>query len=344
MRNKGLALHQQLQTLHNIRCCRSQHLTDDVVASGGLPKCFGTAVVVEVSNDRPGIKNLGITEAVPIIPIAELLILIRCAVVFRHLTHFVRGETKILTITFIQDGVDFQVVQAAEDTLLCNTQDAGQEAIAQMRIVLQTAGKQIAHKSNDSIIETVHMSLLDGSIVFVNDDDGGNIMVLMKQQRQCPQGHLIIHFISSFCCENGVFLFFVITERRTGGQFIVTAEFLRDQLLERLIGFFPRSIFHVLKSQKNHRILSVMDTVGFSAEPDFLISEVNGSVLGRLFKECAEHVHVKRLAKTSGTGEQGYLGALIQKFLDHQGLVHIVVVLAGIPVIRHTNRQRFAHG
>ena len=87
-----------------------------------------------------------------------------------------------------------------------------------------------------------------------------------------------------------------------------------------------------------------MDTVGFSAEPDFLISEVNGSVLGRLFKECAEHVHVKRLAKTSGTGEQGYLGALIQKFLDHQGLVHIVVVLAGIPVIRHTNRQRFAHG
>ena len=188
------------------------------------------------------------------------------------------------------------------------------------------------------------MSLLDGSIVFVNDDDGGNIMVLMKQQRQCPQGHLIIHFISSFCCENGVFLFFVITERRTGGQFIVTAEFLRDQLLERLIGFFPRSIFHVLKRQENHRILSVMGTVGFPAKPDFLVSEVNGCVLGRLFEECAEHVHVQRLAKTSGTGEQGYLGALIQKFLDHQGLVHIVVVLAGIPVIRHTNRQGLACG
>ena len=302
------------------------------------------AVVIEVSNDRPRIKNLGIAKTVTIIPIAELLILIRCAVVFRHLTHFVRGETEILAITFIQDGVDFQVVQAAEDALLCNTQDAGQETIAQMRIVLQATGEQIAHKSNDSIIETVHMSLLDGSIVFVNDNDGGNIMVLMKQQRQCPQGHLIIHFISSFCCENGVFLFFVITERRTGGQFIVTAEFLRDQLLERLIGFFPRSIFHVLKSQKNHRILSVMDTVGFSAEPDFLVSEVNGCVLGRLFEECAEHVHVKRFAKTSGTGEQGYLGALIQKFLDHQGLVHIVVVLAGIPVIRHTNRQGLACG
>ena len=172
-----------------------------------------------------------------------------------------------------------------------------------MRIVLQATGEQIAHKSNDSIIETVHMSLLDGSIVFVNDDDGGNIMVLMKQQRQCPQGHLIIHFISSFCCENGVFLFFVITERRTGGQFIVTAEFLRDQLLERLIGFFPRGVFNILEGQEDHRILSMVGKIGFSAGPDFLISEVNGSVLGRLFEESAEHIHVQRFAKASGAGK-----------------------------------------
>ena len=87
----------------------------------------------------------------------------------------------------------------------------------------------------------------------------------------------------------------------------------------------------------------MVGTVGFPAEPDFLVSEVNGCVLGCLFEECAEHVHVQRLAKTSGTGEQGYLGALIQKLLDHQGLVHIVVVLAGLPVVRHTNRQRLAH-
>ena len=172
-----------------------------------------------------------------------------------------------------------------------------------MRIVLQTAGKQIAHKSNDSIIETVHMSLLDGSIVFVNDDDGGNIMVLMKQQRQCPQGHLIIHFISSFCCENGVFLFFVITERRTGGQFIVTAEFLCDQLFERLIGFFPRGVFNILEGQEDHRVLSMVGKIGFSAGPDFLISEVNGSVLGRLFEESAEHIHVQRFSKASGAGK-----------------------------------------
>ena len=52
------------------------------------PRRFGTAVIVEVPNDRPGIKNLGITEAVPIIPIAELLIFMRSMIVVRHLMYF----------------------------------------------------------------------------------------------------------------------------------------------------------------------------------------------------------------------------------------------------------------
>ena len=88
MRNEGFALHQQLQTLHNIRRCRSQHLADDVIASGRLPERFGTAVIIEVSNDRPGIKNLGIAEKVTIIPLAKLLIFIRSMIVVRHLVYF----------------------------------------------------------------------------------------------------------------------------------------------------------------------------------------------------------------------------------------------------------------
>ena len=88
VRNEGFALHQQLQTLHNIRRCRSQHLADDVIASRRLPERFGTAVIIEISNNRPGIKNLGIAEKVAIIPIAELLIFIRSMIVVRHLMYF----------------------------------------------------------------------------------------------------------------------------------------------------------------------------------------------------------------------------------------------------------------
>ena len=54
-----------------------------------------------------------------------------------------------------------------------------------MRIVFQTAGEQVSHESDDRVVETAHMALLNGSVIFVNDDDGGNIMVLMKKQRQC---------------------------------------------------------------------------------------------------------------------------------------------------------------
>ena len=172
-----------------------------------------------------------------------------------------------------------------------------------MRIILQTTGEQVSHEPDDRVVEAAHMALLNGSVIFVNDDDRCDIVVLMEEQRQCPQGHLIFHFVSGFCCKKGIFLFFVITKRRAGCQLVVTAEFLCDQLLERLIGFFPRGVFNILEGQEDHRVLSMVGKIGFSAGPDFLISEVNGSVLGRLFKESAEHIHVKRLAKASGAGK-----------------------------------------
>ena len=171
-----------------------------------------------------------------------------------------------------------------------------------MRIVFQTTGEQVSHESDDRVVEAAHMTLLNGSIIFVNDDDRCNAVVLMDEQRQCPQGHLIFHFVSGFCCKKRIFLFFVITKRRAGCQLVV-AEFLRDQLLERLIGFFPRGVFNILKGQEDHRVLSMVGKIGSSAGPDFLISEVNGSVLGRLFEESAEHIHVQRFAKASGAGK-----------------------------------------
>ena len=43
--------------------------------------------------------------------------------------------------------------------------------------------------------------------------------------------------------------------------------------------------------------------IGFSAGPDFLISEVNGSVLGRLFEESAEQIKDQCLAIASGAAK-----------------------------------------
>ena len=172
-----------------------------------------------------------------------------------------------------------------------------------MRIIFQTTGEQVSHESDDRVVEAAHMTLLNGSIIFVNDDDRCSVVVLMEKQRQCPQRHLIFHFVSGFCCKKRIFLFFVITKRGAGCQLVVAAEFLRDQLLERLISFFPRGVFDILEGQEDHRVLSMVGKIGFSAGPDFLISEVNGGVLGRLFEESAEHIHVQRFSKASGAGK-----------------------------------------
>ena len=64
-----------------------------------------------------------------------------------------------------------------------------------MRIIFQTAGKQVAHKVCDRFIKSVHVALLNRCIIFVNDDDGGCAIVFMQQQSQRAQGHLIVNFV-----------------------------------------------------------------------------------------------------------------------------------------------------
>ena len=98
-----------------------------------------------------------------------------------------------------------------------------------------------------------------------------------------------------------------------GCQLVVAAEFLCDQLLERLIVFFPRGVFNILKGQKNHRILSMVGKIGSSAGPDFLISEVNGSVLGRLLDVYKRQAQLPQLINVFGM--QGRLGEVSET--DH---------------------------
>ena len=82
-----------------------------------------------------------------------------------------RRQAKVGAVPAIEDGVDLQVVEPAEDALLRHTEDTGQEAVGQMRVVLQAAGEQIAYEPDDVLIETTGVALLDRCVVFVDDDD-----------------------------------------------------------------------------------------------------------------------------------------------------------------------------
>ena len=88
-----------------------------------------------------------------------------------HLLDLVTGEAKISAVLFVQDRVDFQIVQAAENALLGHPEDSGQKAEGQVRIVLETSRKQVSHELDHIIIESLQVSLLNGCIILVNDDD-----------------------------------------------------------------------------------------------------------------------------------------------------------------------------
>ena len=182
--HKGLSLHKQLQALHDVRCGLRQHLADDLVAAGGLPERLGAAVVVEITDDRPGVEDLTVSKTVAVVPIAKLLVLLRHPVIGRHLLDFLRGKAKVFAVTILQDRVHFQIIEAAEDAFLGNTEDAGQKTVAQVTVVFQATGKEVAHKADDGIIKAIHMALLDGCIVFINDNNGRDTVMLVQQTGQ----------------------------------------------------------------------------------------------------------------------------------------------------------------
>ena len=49
-----------------------------------------------------------------------------------------------------------------------------------MRVILQTTGKQIAHKVNYFLVESPHMTLLDWSVILIDDDDRCSSMMCME--------------------------------------------------------------------------------------------------------------------------------------------------------------------
>ena len=105
--------------------CVGEHLTDDVVAAGGKPITTGFALVAEVVDHRPGIEDLSIAKTITVIPGAEFIVFVRRTVVGCHFPYFVRRKAEVFAVPVVENGVDLQVVQAAEDALLGNTEDAG---------------------------------------------------------------------------------------------------------------------------------------------------------------------------------------------------------------------------
>ena len=202
------------------------------------------------------------------------------------------GKAEILAETLVQNGVNSQVVQTAENAFLRHTKDAGQVAVRQMLVILEAAGKQIPHKGDSLIIKAQHVSLLNGNVVFVNDDDRRdsvmNVQHLRKHQKRVHQ--LALRGLS--CDDFLVIRFLAWAAFVAVGQFSVALEFIDKEKTNILQGIRPGGHFTIFKSEKNHRKRALVLAIAIPAAPDLRIPEIDRSVLLRLFKEGTQHVHV----------------------------------------------------
>ena len=115
--------------------------------------------------------------------------------------------------------------------------------------------------------------------------------------------------------------------------------FLHDQFTNLLKSIFPGAKFNILKREKNNRILSLITAILLAALPNLFIFKINGCILLCFLKESTQHIHIKRLAKTSWSCKERYQWTLIDKFFDHHRFIHIVVFCRCPTIIRNPHRQ-----
>ena len=124
IRGNHLSLHQFAEIVCSLIVCLRNDLSDDAVISRGLPIGFCRAILIHIIENGPGIENVRIAKAIAVIPLADLLILIRSAVILHDVSDLVFGKAEIFTVAVFENGVYLQVVETAENAFLCHTKNA----------------------------------------------------------------------------------------------------------------------------------------------------------------------------------------------------------------------------
>ena len=336
----GISLQKRVQLFIQLRRGSGHDLPDDVVGAGGHPERLEFAFLVEIIDDGPGIENITAAEAIAVIPLAQLPILVGNAVICRDLLDFLVGESKILAEALVQDRIDHQIVHPAEDALLCHPQDTGQEAIGQMRVILEAAGEEIAHKAHDIFVEALQMPLLDRRIVFVDDDDGGDPVVHMEHLGQDQQRVHHLGFGGLSGDDLLVICLVAVVAFRALGQLAVPLEFIGQQKADARQRIRPALQLGVLEGDENDRVFPLIAAILLPALPDLFVPEVYGGVLISLLEEGAQHIHAQRFAEAARARKQRHHRQLVNEVPDEQGFIHVIILRGSALIIGDADRER----
>ena len=154
-----------------------------------------------------------------------------------------------------------------------------------MLVILQTAGEEVAHKVDDFIVKIRGVALLNGRIIFINDNNCFAAMMLTKEQRKSSQGRFKIHGTCIALSDLTKQFLFIGIQLGTGFEFNMPLKFLRNQLADFGKGLLPGGIFHIFEGKEYNGILALIGGIFFTALPDQFILKVFTGILVGLFKE-----------------------------------------------------------
>ena len=105
IRGNHLSLHQFAEIVGSLVVRLCNDLSDDAVISRGLPIGFCRTILVHIIENGPGVENVRIAKAIAVIPLTDLLVLIRSAVILHDAPDLVFGKAEIFTVAVFENRV-----------------------------------------------------------------------------------------------------------------------------------------------------------------------------------------------------------------------------------------------
>ena len=198
----GLALHQILKKLFDVRFSGAQQFPDQPVAAGVCPVDIQFLLIQE-SCDGPWIIHVRHrAESKPVVPSLYIqLVFLRKALFVQRMKDFFFSKAETVRVFSGSCGYDHQIVQVGKDGFLADTGNPGHDASLQRWVGFEGVVEHCPGKTNQIIPVTVDISFLQRGIIFVQKDQHFLTVDLHQKAGQELHGKRSVcvrHFLANF--------------------------------------------------------------------------------------------------------------------------------------------------
>ena len=245
-----------------------------------------------------------------------------------------------------KEGVDTGVVEAGEEVLLGDAEDASDHGLVEVAVALQRGAQEVAHEVDDRLSKAVEIARVDGLVVLVDEDDHLLPVMGVEMGAHVEEGALVEPPVSGAVQDLPEALRLDFVEPAALEEVAMLDEDIDDLLPDHGPARLEGGGFAALEVEVDHRIaLEVRPGLG-ACLPDREILKQVGEVLVPFLEPAAEHGEVQRLAEAPWPRQEHDLDpGAVEELLDQAGLVDVFeAAFAEFPKIVDADGDTERHG